>query len=578
MLQLFRQRGLTSIVYGAIIIATILVFVIGFRPNANQKLGSIKEECVADVRGFCVDPKMHRGAYRLLIPRGSSGELLTARAEGMGLGRITLDGLIERELLVAEAQRLGLSVSEEEVTDSIYNGFILVSVPSDNPQLAFSLGVRDGRVNPAYYGAFRDPKTKHFDMKIYERTVRGMTGRSPAEFREWQLRELLAAHMRDIVRAPVRVSEQEAWDRYVEEKSTSALNYIPVRASYMEKYAITAKDAQIEEWSKDATNAATIEGATLRHILVRVPPTAKPEEKQAARDKLQKAMDRVKKGEAFADVAREVSQDPGSAVKGGELGTKTEGFVEPFKKAADALKPGETSELVETQFGYHVIKKDDDRKEKRRKAYVKAKALEASRDLANKILADIKAGKAPEEAVKAALAPIVASAPAPAPAAPKDAKADAGADAASGDGGAPVPKPVTADTDQDRPQPLTGGAFNRGGDPIPGLTGEAQDKVKAFAFEAKPGGVLQEPIRADDGFYIVLLREQKAVTRADFDKERESYSGMLLAAKQAEALGLYVKRLREAAKDTIKTNSELMIGQKKKGDGGAAPIDDDEGM
>lgn len=582
MLDLFRKRGLTSVVYGAIIVATILVFVIGFRPNSGQKLGSIKQECVAEVHGNCIDPRTQRAAYRLLIPRGGSGELLTARAESMGLGKISLDGLVERELLAGEAARLGLAVSDDEVTESIFAGFILVSVPSDNPQLAFSLGVRDGRVNPMLYGAFRDPKTKVFDTKVYERTIRAMTGRSPTEFREWQQRELLAARMRDLVRAPVRISESEAWDRYLDEKSTAALNYIPVRATYMEKYAVTATDAQVEEWAKDQTNAATVEGSTIRHVLVKIEKGAKDDEKAAAKAKLEKAIERIKKGESFEAIAKEVSNDTGSAIRGGDVGTKTDGFVESFKKAADALKPGEMSGAVESQFGFHVIKKDDDAKSKRKKAYLKAKSLEAAKDLATKILADVKAGKSPEDAAKAAIAPLVKAAP-PAPAAPATPAAgpkDAGAgDAAtSGDGGAPPAKVYVADTDQDRPQPLTGSSVNRQAPPIPGLADEADAKVRLFAFEAKPGAIMEEPLRVDDGFMIVLIREQKPATFADFEKDRDTYTAMLLAAKQAEALAVYVKRLRETSKDAIKTNMDLLVGQKRKGDAGAGPLDDDDGM
>lgn len=587
MLDLFRKRGLTSVVYGAIIVATILVFVIGFRPNAGQKLGSIKEECVASVHGACIDPRSQRSSYRLLIPRGGSGELLTARAEGMGLGKISLDGLIERELLVVEANRLGLSVSDEEVTESIFNGFILVSVPSDNPQLAYTLGVRDGRVNPMLYGAFRDPKTKAFDSKVYERTVRAMTGRSPTEFRESQQRELLAARMRDLIRGPVRIAESEAWDRYVEEKSTAALNYIPVRASYMQKYGVTATDAQVEEWAKDPTNAATVEGSTIRHVLVKVEKGAKDDEKAAAKVKLEKAIERIKKGEAFADVAREVSADTGSAMRGGDVGNKTDGFVETFKKAADALKPGEMSGAVESPFGFHVIKKDDDSKEKRKKAYLKVKSLEAASSLASKMLAEIKAGKSPEEVTKAAIAPLVkAPPPAPTAAAPtgpakpaNDGGASISDGGASGDGGAPAPKVYFADTDQERPQPLTGSAVNRQAPPIPGLPEDADTKVREFAFQAKAGAIMAEPVRVDDGFIIVLIREQKPATRAEFDKDRDNYVGMLLAAKQAEALAVYVKRLREASKDAIKTNMDLIVGQKRKSDGGApVPTDDDDGM
>lgn len=210
-----------------------------------------------------------------------------------------------------------------------------------------------------------------------------MTGRSPSDFREWQQRELLAARMRDLVRTPVRVSEQEGWDRYLEEKSTSALNYVHVRATYMEKYGVTATPADVEAWAKDATNAATVEGATIRHVLVKISKGAKDDEKAAAKARLEKAIERIKKGEAFADVAREVSQDPGSAMRGGDVGTKTDGFVEPFKKAADAIKAGEMTGVVETTYGFHVIRKDDDAKEKRKKAYLKAKSLEAAKDLAS---------------------------------------------------------------------------------------------------------------------------------------------------------------------------------------------------
>src|SRR5205807_1711398 len=81
MLDLFRKRGLSSVVYGVIIVATATVFVIQFRPNAGQKAASIKEACVAKVRGWCIDPKDHRAAYRILIPRDAQGGLLTAKAK-----------------------------------------------------------------------------------------------------------------------------------------------------------------------------------------------------------------------------------------------------------------------------------------------------------------------------------------------------------------------------------------------------------------------------------------------------------------------------------------------------------------
>jgi peptidyl-prolyl cis-trans isomerase C len=70
-------------------------------------------------------------------------------------------------------------------------------------------------------------------------------------------------------------------------------------------------------------------------------------------------LDRIKKGESFADLARELSIDRGSGKRGGDLGFFGRGqMVKPFEEAAFKLKKGElTNEPVRTQFGYHIIKR-----------------------------------------------------------------------------------------------------------------------------------------------------------------------------------------------------------------------------
>ncbi|MGH9912669.1 MAG: peptidylprolyl isomerase [Nitrososphaeraceae archaeon] len=70
-------------------------------------------------------------------------------------------------------------------------------------------------------------------------------------------------------------------------------------------------------------------------------------------------LERIKKGESFADLAREVSIDRGSGKRGGDLGLFGRGqMVKPFEEAAFKLKKGELSlEPVRTQFGYHIIKR-----------------------------------------------------------------------------------------------------------------------------------------------------------------------------------------------------------------------------
>lgn len=95
------------------------------------------------------------------------------------------------------------------------------------------------------------------------------------------------------------------------------------------------------------------------HILVSVPPKSDDAKKAEARKKIEDIQKRLKKGEDFAAVAKEVSDCP-SKEQGGDLGYFAKGqMVKPFEEAAFAMKPGETSNIVETDFGFHLIKVAD---------------------------------------------------------------------------------------------------------------------------------------------------------------------------------------------------------------------------
>ncbi|SOY46655.1 PEPTIDYL-PROLYL CIS-TRANS ISOMERASE [Cupriavidus taiwanensis] len=94
------------------------------------------------------------------------------------------------------------------------------------------------------------------------------------------------------------------------------------------------------------------------HILISAPKDAPAAQRQAAKDKATKLLEEVRKHpDTFAEVARKNSQDPGSAEKGGDLGFMGRGaLVKPFEDAMYALKEGQISDVVETDFGYHIIK------------------------------------------------------------------------------------------------------------------------------------------------------------------------------------------------------------------------------
>ena len=93
------------------------------------------------------------------------------------------------------------------------------------------------------------------------------------------------------------------------------------------------------------------------HILIALPENSTPAQKTQAKTKAQAVLKQVRGGGDFASIARTESQDPGSAQNGGDLGFFARGQMTPaFEEAAFATRPGAISNVVETPFGFHVVK------------------------------------------------------------------------------------------------------------------------------------------------------------------------------------------------------------------------------
>jgi peptidyl-prolyl cis-trans isomerase C len=100
-----------------------------------------------------------------------------------------------------------------------------------------------------------------------------------------------------------------------------------------------------------------------RHILIKIDANASDTQKADARQEIEKIQQKIQNGDDFAGLAKEYSQGP-SSVKGGDLGFFRRGqMVKPFEDAAFALKPNEISDIVKTQFGYHLIKVEEKKPE-----------------------------------------------------------------------------------------------------------------------------------------------------------------------------------------------------------------------
>jgi len=106
-----------------------------------------------------------------------------------------------------------------------------------------------------------------------------------------------------------------------------------------------------------------LEEVKASHILIKVDPTADDTTKAAARKKVEDLQQKLKDGGDFAELAKENSEGP-SNVRGGDLGYFKRGqMVKPFEDAAFSMKTDEVSDLVETRFGYHLIKVYDKKPE-----------------------------------------------------------------------------------------------------------------------------------------------------------------------------------------------------------------------
>jgi len=116
----------------------------------------------------------------------------------------------------------------------------------------------------------------------------------------------------------------------------------------------------------------TSEQVKARHILIKTDEEADESEKQAARKKIKELEERIEGGEKFSKVAKEESECP-SSERGGDLGYFSKGqMVKPFEEAAFSLAVGDVSDIVETRFGYHLIKAED-KKEASKKTFDEVK-------------------------------------------------------------------------------------------------------------------------------------------------------------------------------------------------------------
>ncbi len=179
-----------------------------------------------------------------------------------------------------------------------------------------------------------------------------------------QLKEnLLQQYIQGIVIS--KLAKKKGFDKNPELKEQLEMikdNYIAIE--YLKKEVtnkVEVSEGDIKAYYESHKDEfKTPEMVSSRHILIKADPSASDNDKKKAREKAEELLKKIKAGEDFAKLASDVSDDTGSKTKGGELGFFPKGkMVKPFEDAAFSLKPGEVSGIVETQFGYHIIKVEE---------------------------------------------------------------------------------------------------------------------------------------------------------------------------------------------------------------------------
>jgi hypothetical protein len=151
--------------------------------------------------------------------------------------------------------------------------------------------------------------------------------------------------------------------------SLAGLDLTPLVEPYVEQRIFTELREQIvtqdtivgdDELRRLFEDQAPGRRVRARHILLRHPDDASPEQREELRAQAEEIRQRAVEGEDFSELARRYSEDPGSAPRGGDLGWFEPGaMVQPFEEAAFRLQPGEVSPVTETLFGLHIIKVDE---------------------------------------------------------------------------------------------------------------------------------------------------------------------------------------------------------------------------
>ncbi len=280
----------------------------------------------------------------------------------------SINSMIDQALLQEEAERLQFDVSDKELVDTI------AQIPAFQENGVFS-------------------KDRYLQVLAYQRL-------DSDAFEAMQRNELISNKVRESIYSGVTVNDADVEDEFRKNNEKINLNFVSLTPAAFEKKVKVSEEAleayfkerqevfrvaemvsirylqfEPQRYLEDVTfeendlkkfyrrhldQFEILEKIKASHILIKVDADADEQTREKKRAFAEKLLEEAKAGKDFAELARINSDDKASAVNGGSLGYFTRGsMVKPFEQAAFSMKPGDISDLVETTFGYHIIKVEE---------------------------------------------------------------------------------------------------------------------------------------------------------------------------------------------------------------------------
>jgi len=362
MLQAIRDKLTGWILYAVILLISIPFALWG----VNSYLGGGEALPAATVNGVDItsrDLDTAYASYRQQLEQVFGGAIPPALGDESVLKEQVLTQLIEDYALRQYADQQRYRIGDDELNKLIRSMDVFQSDGQFDPQI-YQAQVGSQGYSPA---GFEQEFRRSQSIDQLKAAINATAFMVPTQQNQFvslsnQVRKIRVL-TRALNSAAYVVSVQQIEDYYQTNASRFMtaeqvrIDFLEVSLERVKSLVEVSEDQLLERYQQTIESYTNAESRTASHILLTMTDDISEDESRQVRDRLSEIRAQIAAGEDFASLAREYSQDPGSAADGGNLGEIEKGMmVQPFETALYALQAGEVSEPIKTAFGWHLIK------------------------------------------------------------------------------------------------------------------------------------------------------------------------------------------------------------------------------